>query len=465
MLTLENCIETLNPELSTIGVLNKLIFQPAKAYTIDANKQSYFDYGGNRIKKRISGVMKALRAHRFTFSPAKRLSKRVKKKIRDLYISTWSDKMIESWLNDSMNRLLHNWFDSNAYAYRVEGLGLDGCQDKIAHAFQSCRYFVRRDITSFFYTIDHEILLSKLTQIVDKNDYLYELLRQRIQFNYVEEDGTVKKATLGLPFGSALACTLSNIYLTDLDKSMRTFKVNYFRYADDFLLTSTDPDELTRASTFLDSEILKLKLTLKASHTQNLSFEPHPQFQLVNRLSHLGIEYFYAHGEVSRRLALEKQRKIVNLYRKEFSRTRSALKKVETLDGKVDLAIKTANAVVTNRIRSAAIVDYYLKHVNYEPQLKMMDRLITEIVIGAILDKKFRKRDYSTVPSALLYKKGIISLLHRSRLHRHGHLHVNFLSLHNELVIQRFLDMHERRQRRIDHMRIARKIRREDSKI
>jgi hypothetical protein len=117
------------------------------------------------------------------------------------------------------------------------------------------------------------------------------------------------------------------------------------------------------------------------------------------------------------------------------------------------------NDVVQDRIRSAAIIDYYLKHVNDELQLKNMDRLLAERVISCVTGKPFRKGHFRIVPFKKLRDMGLISLLHRSRLHRHGHLRVSFLSMHNELLHKRHLETIKRREERINHMKMGRKIR------
>jgi retron-type reverse transcriptase len=94
-------------------------------------------------------------------------------------------------------------------------------------------YVVKRDIRNYFASVDHEILLNKLSELVEPGDYLFRLLEQRVRFLYHDEAGS-HRAALGIPFGSAIACAFANIYLTDLDRAVELFPgVSYFRYADD----------------------------------------------------------------------------------------------------------------------------------------------------------------------------------------------------------------------------------------
>jgi retron-type reverse transcriptase len=442
-------------ERSAIDLLNKLVFVRKKAYVVSYDGKSYFEFGA-KINQQLDKIIKKINNRTYTFSPTRLIKVKTKpNKLRDIYISAWDDKIIESWLNDCLNKLLHHWFSKNSYAYRIEDLGLDSCQYMIAKAVKQSQFFAKRDIAKFFYSIDNQILLNQLSEVIDTNDYLYELLRQRICFKY-SEDGTIKDSALGVPFGSALACTLSNIHLTAIDKQMVNYNVNYFRYADDVLICSTDPIELKKATQTFDTEVSNLKLSLKQSHTIDFSFVKHPDFELVREFSHLGLRYV-ADGMI--KLAIEKQRKIINLFKRELKWHESQIKKASTIDEKLKITINAANAVIKDRIRSAAIVDYYLKHVTDELQLKRMDKLLAEMIISNVLDRPFHKGHFKTIPFKKLRNMQLVSLLHRNRLHRHGRLKVSFLSLYNELVYRRHCETLERRQNRINHIRMARKMR------
>jgi hypothetical protein len=152
-------------------------------------------------------------------------------------------------------------------------------------------------------------------------------------------------------------------------------------------------------------------------------------------------------------------RRLALLLLRELDKRKYQIKKAKGIDEKLKIAVEAVNDMVINRIRSAAIVDYYLKHVNDEVQLRNIDRLVAERVISATLQKKpFRPHDFRQIPFKKLRQFGLISLLHRNRLHKHGHLKISFLSLHNELVMKRYIEQMERRKERIEHMRMSRKI-------
>jgi hypothetical protein len=256
-----------------------------------------------------------------------------------------------------------------------------------------------------------------------------------------------------------MACLLANVYLTDLDHRMTQQATNYYRYADDFLLASDTAEPVLESAQLLDQGLIALKLQLNQSKNENLSFEAHDQFQQVNRFKYLGLEY-WQNGIV--RLPLEKKRKVIGIFRRAIQelKTRRLSNSVET---RLQLAIENIQHAIDKRIRYAAIIDYYLKHVNDENQLKIMDREIAEMVISVVLQKPFRQRDFKTISFKRLRELGLPSLVHRSRLQHHKCLRVPFLSLYNSILFERHEDIRRRRIDRINQMNIARKLRGKDS--
>ncbi len=423
-------------------LINKIAFCPRKGYA-SGTGETYWDFAG-RLKHNMLCIKTALNQRRYRFDLCLKRTKRAKGRVRDLYISTWGDRIVERWLNDCLNLLLTGWFSSNSYAYRITELGLDSCQHRVLRALKQATsrggpYIIKRDVTRFFYTIDQDLLLQKIAELVDTNDYLYQLLEQRIKFSYHTGDFAPCQSTIGIPFGSPLACSLANIFLTDLDKSLGQHPVRYFRYADDFLIIATTATTAQAAATTLDDSLTQLKLSSKDTHKLDVAFRSTPGFTTIHKFKYLGIEF----NTKNVRLPIEKQRKLLNLYRREFNRYQNQLMRLGFKERLVQ-AIAIANTVITDRIRSVAIIDYYLKHINDEAQLKQLDLLIAQLVISTVLNKPFRQRDFKTVPYKLLRTKGLISLRHRHKLHTHGHLHINFLSLHNDIIQERY---HARQQR------------------
>jgi hypothetical protein len=274
------------------------------------------------------------------------------------------------------------------------------------------------------------------------------LLRQRIEFEYDN-----KKAIVGVPFGCSIACVLANIYLTDLDREMNNFKVKYFRYADDIMILGKTEEEVTAASQHLDNHIKSLNLIIKPSKATNGCITN-------SKVKFLGLMF----GDTDVMLPIEKQRKILRMVDASLLPLTSQLKKL-SIDGGVALCVSRINELVSSRFRSVAIIDYYLKHITDENQLKTIDRLVAEKVISAVLGRKFKNGLFKTIPYKKLRDQGLISLVHRSRLHKHGYIKTKFMSLLNAFFATRQSEKLAKRADRINQLRIIRKLKKHGPKI
>ena len=113
-------------------------------------------------------------------------------------------------------------------------------------------------------------LLRKLSFLVDPSDYLWRLLGPRVRF-LCEEDGRLQSATIGIPFGTSVACLLANIYLTELDRQIESVpELRYFRYADDLLLLSPSRERAESTAQGLELLLADLRLKTRASRRANL---------------------------------------------------------------------------------------------------------------------------------------------------------------------------------------------------
>ena len=86
--------------------------------------------------------------------------------------------------------------------------------------------------------------------------------------------------------------------------------------------------------------------------------------------------------------------------------------------------------------RSIAIIDYYLKHVDDEEQLRRLDRWLAEAVLAIAFDNGHKKGNFKKMSFAKLRAMGLPSLRHRRRLLRHGHLESSFFTLRTEKLIE-----------------------------
>jgi Reverse transcriptase (RNA-dependent DNA polymerase) len=280
--------------------------------------KTLYDLAARGIRS-LDAIHRSLQNETFCFRPAVGLKYNFNGKRRTLYIPPWEERIVDLLLYRTLNRKLHPWFSPHSYAYRDRVYSLDHCQTRIADLMRratSPLYIVKRDISDYFGTIDHEILVDQLERLIAPNDYLFCLLEQRVNFAYEDENGS-HRAGIGVPFGCASACLLANIYLTPLDRAIPRFPgVHYLRYADDLLLISMDREAALAAAEVVQVILKNLRLVTKASHEADLvivgSSQSDARFSSSRELRHLGL-LFRAGGDVA--LSRDKRRKIQNIFR------------------------------------------------------------------------------------------------------------------------------------------------------
>lgn len=99
--------------------------------------------------------------------------------------------------------------------------------------------YVKIDITKFYASIDHKILLKKIKRKVRKKEAI-EFLVNAITTETVPRNTSVLVKTTsikGVPEGLSISNILADIYLSDLERLIcNEYSVEFFRYVDDILI-------------------------------------------------------------------------------------------------------------------------------------------------------------------------------------------------------------------------------------
>ncbi|MGB8476594.1 MAG: reverse transcriptase domain-containing protein [Candidatus Acidiferrum sp.] len=414
---------------AAVRIYTKPLFSWRKALFASTDKRDLYDFARSGLHN-LAGIHRALVREAFSFRPAAALHRNFRGKRRTLYIYPWEERLVDLLLYRVLSARLHDWFSPNCYAYRLRGFGLDRCQRRIATLLANTHtplYAVKRDIANYFPSIDHELLLKQLAELIEPGDYLFRLLEERVRFPYEEEERELR-ATQGVAFGTPVACFFANVYLTPLDRRLDALQgLSYFRYADDLLLLTGNRETVERAIAQFNEGLGERKLRSKESHEKNvLLFRDNISaagFEGASRIRHLGLE-FCAGGGV--RLSRDKCRKICNVFRFAFRRKRAKLARIQDPRKRAEFAIGTARLALEQSVRNVALVDYYLKHVNDEEQLRLLDRWLAEEILSIAFAGGHRKSHFRMLPYRALRAMGLPSLVHRRRQIRHGQIAAPF---------------------------------------
>jgi hypothetical protein len=217
------------------------------------------------------------------------------------------------------------------------------------------------------------------------------------------------------------------VYLTEFDQSIESIKdVRYFRYADDLLVLSTSRDAAELAGMRMHDGLGQLQLATKASHQHDLLLSAKGGadfgFRGATALRHLGLQ-FGCDGSVS--LSRDKQRKIQNLFRFAFRRSRRRWVKIADARERARTLVGVACQTIERGVRNVAILDYYLKHVSDTSQLRGLDRWLAEEILSLVFGGH-KKGHFAKISFEELRRFGLPSMLHRHRLIRHGKIESPF---------------------------------------
>jgi len=134
-------------------------------------------------------------------------------------------------------------------------------------------YYLKLDISKYFYRVDHSILLDIISRKVADPDVLWLLdtivnsedTAFGLPQGYAAHETDERLYEKGMPIGNLTSQMFANIYLNELDQYIkRVLGVRYYiRYMDDMIILSSDKAELHRLKqeieVFLDE---KLRLSL-----------------------------------------------------------------------------------------------------------------------------------------------------------------------------------------------------------
>lgn len=195
-------------------------------------------------------------------------------KLRPLSIPTMRDRAFQALHALALQPIAETCADKNSYGFR-EGRG---CADAIGQCFNALAksyaapWILEGDIKSCFDQISHDWLLNHIPMN-------REILRKWLRSGYFE-DGRLYPTQAGTPQGGIASPLLANMTLDQLEPAIRAAtrprhdKVNFIRYADDFIVTAARREVLEETvkpviEAFLQERGLNLSETkTKITHIQ-----------------------------------------------------------------------------------------------------------------------------------------------------------------------------------------------------
>jgi len=164
---------------------------------------------------------------------------------RPLGIPTVRDRVVQGAIRHVLEPIFEKEFASGSYGFRPEL----GCKDALRRVVELLKqgyvYVVDADLKSYFDSIPHDRLMTRLRECI-ADGRLLGLIESFLKAGIF--DGLQEwEPEAGAPQGAVLSPLLSNIYLNPLDHHMAAQGYRMLRYADDFVVLCRSQAEAEQA--------------------------------------------------------------------------------------------------------------------------------------------------------------------------------------------------------------------------
>ena len=187
---------------------------------------------------------------------------------RKLGIPTVIDRIIQQAMAQQLIPIYEPLFSENSFGYRP-GRGAKDAIGRIKeYAQQGYTRAVVLDLSKYFDTLNHSIMLGLLRQQV-KDERVIQMIKRYLKSG-VMENGVEVKTEEGSPQGGNLSPLLSNVYLNEFDWEFQRRGVPCIRYADDIVLLAKSEraaERLLESSMKYLEETLRLRVNREKSRT------------------------------------------------------------------------------------------------------------------------------------------------------------------------------------------------------
>ena len=179
-------------------------------------------------------------------------------------------------------------------------------------------YYLKLDISKYFYRIDHGVLMDILRRKIKDKDLLWllDIIVNSENHNFGLPPGqnpgeeTERLPDKGMPIGNLSSQMFANLYLNELDQYVkRKLSVHYYvRYMDDIIILDSDKTRLHQLKDTID-EFLQTRLKLDLN--KKTAIRP-----ISLGIEFCGFKVWPTHIKLRKKTALKMKRNIKRLQRK-----------------------------------------------------------------------------------------------------------------------------------------------------
>ena len=221
------------------------------------------------LKEHNHELTERIRKGHYTPSPVRRVEiPKPDGGMRKLGIPTVIDRIIQQAILQQMMPIYEPKFSEGSFGYRPGRSAKDAVQKIKEYAEQGYTRAVVLDLSKYFDTLNHELLVNILRRDV-KDERVIQMIKRYLRSG-VMENGVVVETGKSSPQGGNLSPLLANVYLNEFDQEFNKRGVVCIRYADDIVLLAKSErasERLLESSTKYLEGTLKLKVNREKSRT------------------------------------------------------------------------------------------------------------------------------------------------------------------------------------------------------
>ena len=224
------------------------------------------------LKENHKELVERIRKGKYTPFPVRRVEiPKPDGGIRKLGIPTVTDRIIQQAMAQQLMPIFEPLFSEDSFGYRPGRSAKDAILRIKEYAEQGYTRAVVLDLSKYFDTLNHTVLLNQLRQQI-KDERVIQMAKRYLKSG-VMENGVVMETEEGSPQGGNLSPLLANVYLNEFDWEFKRRGVPCIRYADDIVLLARSErasERLLESSIKYLEEKLLLKVNREKSRTVSI---------------------------------------------------------------------------------------------------------------------------------------------------------------------------------------------------
>ena len=185
---------------------------------------------------------------------------------RQLGIPIIMDRKIQQAISQVLTPVFDPYFSESSFGFRPGRSAHQAVGKVLKDVRGGYRWAVEIDLEKLFDTVDHDVLMRRVSRRV-RDKGLLRLIGRYLRCGVVV-NGRLNQTAKGVPQGGPLSPMLSNILLDDLDRELEKRGHRFARYADDLIILVKSERAASRVMVSI-SRFLERKLKVKVNRDKS----------------------------------------------------------------------------------------------------------------------------------------------------------------------------------------------------